>query len=142
MRLVHVSSPYQTGPQIDFSNCQYSLPMASSRVNNLGGDRLTFSSDPVLRTFVSFFSRTGLTCTIRTAVAWCACYDVLLCVAVSLEGLSPPFKPDRHSYRDANTRVPSCHTKTCPVRCHMQHCRQHAIWPKPTDRQWPQHFDA
>ena len=38
------------------------LPMASSSVNILGGDRFTFSSDPVLRTFVSFFSRTGLTC--------------------------------------------------------------------------------
>ena len=37
-------------------------PMASSRVMTRGGARYTFSSAAVVRTLLSFFSRTGFTC--------------------------------------------------------------------------------
>ena len=45
------------------------VPIASSRVKIRGGERLTFSSEPVFLTLVSFFSRTGLTCTAITAAS-------------------------------------------------------------------------
>jgi len=40
-------------------------PIASSSVKIRGGERLTFSSEPVFLTLVSFFSRTGFTCTAK-----------------------------------------------------------------------------
>lgn len=41
------------------------VPIASSNVKIRGGERLTFSSEPVFLTLVSFFSRTGFTCTAK-----------------------------------------------------------------------------
>ena len=50
-------SLYQQGESANVE----SVPIASSSVKTRSGERLTFSSEPVLRTLVSFFSRTGLT---------------------------------------------------------------------------------
>ncbi len=47
------------------------VPIASSNVKIRGGERLTFSSEPVFLTLVSFFSRTGFTCTATSQSSRC-----------------------------------------------------------------------
>ncbi len=50
------------------------VPIASSNVKTRGGERLTFSSEPVFLTLVNFFSLTGFTCTAKTfQKAWTGC---------------------------------------------------------------------